>query len=417
MVNFLLSPFTNPTTREDALFAQLPKTLAAAKQAAGWANILANVDTTTVTNRRALASLPVTRKGDLKDLQQAALSSGNAFANLTTTPNSGLKRLFMSPGPIFDPEGRGADWWRAAPAFTAAGVVAGDVIHNCFSYHFTPAAFMVEGGAQLLGCPVIPAGVGQTEQQLEALAAFKPRVYAGTPSFLRILIEKAAEAKQDISHLEIALVAGEACPPSLRKLLQDGGIKTVVQWYGTADLGCIAYETVNNGAVDAGMVLSEDVILEIVRPGTGDVCDEGEVGEIVITNLNADYPLIRFGTGDMTKVLFADNDRYTNTRIAGWMGRADQTTKVRGMFVHPGQVAVVCKKFDAIKKARLVITGETGQDTMTLKVELASSTEAQLHAIADAVRDTTKLRCEIQAVAVGSLANDGKVIEDARSYA
>jgi phenylacetate-CoA ligase len=415
------SPFTNPTAREDALFAQLPKTLAAAKQAAGWASILANVDTTTVTNRRALASLPVTRKGDLKDLQQAALSSGNAFASLTTTPNSGLKRLFMSPGPIFDPEGRGADWWRAAPAFTAAGVVAGDVIHNCFSYHFTPAAFMVEGGAQLLGCPVIPAGVGQTEQQLEALAAFKPRVYAGTPSFLRILIEKAAEAKQDISHLEIALVAGEACPPSLRKLLQDGGIKTVVQWYGTADLGCIAYETVNNGAagktVDAGMVLSEDVILEIVRPGTGDVCDEGEVGEIVITNLNADYPLIRFGTGDMTKVLFADNDQYTNTRIAGWMGRADQATKVRGMFVHPGQVAAVCKKFEAIKKARLIIAGETGQDTMTLKVELASSTEAQLHAIADAVRDTTKLRCEIQAVAVGSLPNDGKVIEDARSYA
>jgi phenylacetate-CoA ligase len=411
------SPFTNPTAREDALFAQLPKTLAAANQAAGWASILGNVDAAVVTSRRALANLPVTRKGDLKDLQQAALSSGNAFANLTTTPNSGLKRLFMSPGPIFDPEGRGADWWRAAPAFTAAGVVAGDVIHNCFSYHFTPAAFMVEGGAQLLGCPVIPAGVGQTEQQLEALAAFKPRVYAGTPSFLRILIEKAAEAKQDISHLEIALVAGEACPPSLRKLLQDGGIKTVVQWYGTADLGCIAYETVSNGIVDAGMVLSEDVILEIVRPGTGDVCDEGEVGEIVITNLNADYPLIRFGTGDMTKVLFADNDQYTNTRIAGWMGRADQTTKVRGMFVHPGQVATVCKKFADIKKARLVIAGETGQDTMTLKVELASSTEAQLHEIADAVRDTTKLRCEIQAVAVGSLPNDGKVIEDARSYA
>jgi phenylacetate-CoA ligase len=411
------SPFTNPTAREDALFAQLPKTLAAAKQAAGWATILATVDAASVTSRRALASLPVTRKGDLKDLQQAALSSGNAFANLTTTPNSGLKRLFMSPGPIFDPEGRGADWWRAAPAFTAVGVVAGDVIHNCFSYHFTPAAFMVEGGAQLLGCPVIPAGVGQTEQQLEALAAFKPRVYAGTPSFLRILIEKAAEAKQDISHLEIALVAGEACPPSLRKLLQDGGIKTVVQWYGTADLGCIAYETLSNATLDAGMVLSEDVILEIVRPGTGDVCDEGEVGEIVITNLNADYPLIRFGTGDMTKVLFADNDQYTNTRIAGWMGRADQTTKVRGMFVHPGQVAAVCKKFAAIKKARLVIAGETGQDTMTLKVELASSTEAQLHEIADAVRDSTKLRCEIQAVAIGSLANDGKVIEDARSYA
>ncbi len=411
------SPFTNPSAREAALFTQLPKTLAAAKQAAGWATILAHVDATTITSRKALATLPVTRKSDLKDLQQAALP----FGGLTTTASSGLKRLFMSPGPIFDPEGKGADWWRAAPAFAAAGVVAGDVIHNCFSYHFTPAAFMVEGGAQVLGCPVIPAGVGQTEQQLEALAAYKPRVYAGTPSFLRILLEKATEAKQDISHLQIALVAGEACPPSLRGLLQAGGIKTVVQWYGTADLGCIAYETLSNGAVDAGMVLGEDVILEIVRPGTGDVCDEGEVGEIVITNLNADYPLIRFGTGDMTKVLFADNDtnvtQSTNTRIAGWMGRADQTTKVRGMFVHPGQVADVCKKFSDIKKARLVIAGETGQDSMTLKVELPSSTEAQLHAIAEAVRDNTKLRCDVQAVALGSLANDGKVIEDARSYA
>ncbi len=416
------SPFTNPTARETALFAQLPQTLATAQQAAGWAHILNGVDAASITSRKALTSLPVTRKSDLKDIQQAALAAtGDAFGGLTTTANSGLKRLFMSPGPIFDPEGRGADWWRAAPAFTAAGVVAGDVIHNCFSYHFTPAAFMVEGGAQALGCPVIPAGVGQTEQQLEALAAFKPRIYAGTPSFLRILIEKAAEVGQDISHLQIALVAGEACPPSLRTLLQDGGTsgknRTVVQWYGTADLGCIAYETVTNGTVDAGMVLSEDVILEIVRPGTGDVCEEGEVGEIVITNLNADYPLIRFGTGDMTKVLFADDDRYTNTRIAGWMGRADQTTKVRGMFVHPGQVAAVCKKFPEIKKARLVIAGETGQDSMRLRVELASSTEGLLHAIADAMRDTTKLRCELEAVAVGSLANDGKVIEDARSYA
>jgi phenylacetate-CoA ligase len=407
------SPFTNPSAREAELFAQLPKTLTSAKKAAGWGKILVNVDSTTITSRKALATLHVTRKSELKDLQQASLP----FGGLTTTASSGLKRLFMSPGPIFDPEGTGADWWRAAPAFTAAGVVAGDVIHNCFSYHFTPAAFMVEGGAQVLGCPVIPAGVGQTEQQLEALAAFKPRVYAGTPSFLRILLEKAAQAKQDISHLQIALVAGEACPPSLRKLLQDGGVKTVVQWYGTADLGCIAYETVSAGELDAGMVLSEDVILEIVRPGTGDVCDEGEVGEIVITNLNADYPLIRFGTGDMTKVLFADNDKYTNTRIAGWMGRADQTTKVRGMFVHPGQVAAVCKKFTDIKKARLVIAGETGQDSMTLLVELASSTEEQLHAIAEAVRDNTKLRCDVQAVAMGSLANDGKVIEDARSYA
>ena len=405
--------------REAALFAQLPKTLSSLQSnpvATGWQSILQEVNADAVTSRAALATLPVTRKGDLKNIQAKAMP----FGGLTQTPNAGLKRLFMSPGPIYDPEGRGADWWRAAPALAAAGVVAGDVIYNCFSYHFTPAAFMVEGGAQALGCPVVPAGVGQTELQLEALAAFQPRVYTGTPCFLRILIEKAAESGQSLAHLQIALVAGEACPPSLRSWFHAHGVPVVAQWYGTADLGCIAFETFTQGNLDAGMVLSEDLILEIVRPGSGDVCADGEVGEIVITNLNADYPLIRFGTGDMSKVIAA-TDSYPihageNTRIAGWLGRADQTTKVRGMFVHPAQVAQIAKRFPEIIKARLSVSGAMGQDTMTLKVETATVTEAWLHSVAEAVREVTKLRCEVQAVQVQSLPNDGKVIEDVRSY-
>ena len=398
------------TTQAD-LWTKLPRTLHAALSTAGFARILAGVDADSINNPTALAALPLTRKSDLKDLQAAAMP----FGALNATPIQGLKRLFMSPGPIYDPEGRGADWWRAAPALLAAGVVGGDVIHNCFSYHFTPAAFMVESAAQALGCPVIPAGVGQTEQQFQALAAYKPKVYAGTPSFLRILIEKAGEVGQDISHLQIALVAGEACPPSLRAWFIEHGVANVVQWYGTADLGCVAYETMRANTVDAGMVVADGVILEIVRPGTGDLCAAGEVGEIVVTLLNPDYPLIRFATGDMSKFITLATD--PRPRIAGWMGRADQTTKVRGMFVHPAQVAVVVKRFPEVSKARLVVGGEMGQDTMTLKVECAQSSATWLASVADTVREVTKLRCEVFAVPPSSLPNDGKVIEDARSYA
>jgi phenylacetate-CoA ligase len=401
-------------TREAALLAALPQLIALAKTAPGWNAILRNADAPAVNSRAALAMLPVTRKGDLKPLQSSAMP----FGGLTTTAPHKLTRLFMSPGPIFDPEGAAPDFWRTAAALYAAGIRRGDVLQNCFSYHFTPAAFMIEAGARALGCPVIPAGIGATEQQIEAMLALKPAAYIGTPSFLRILIEKAAEAKADISHVRHALVAAEALPPSLRAWFKEHGMANVLQWYGTADLGCVAYETQTDGAVHPGMVLSEDLILEIVRPGTGDVCAPGEVGEIVVTSFNPDYPLIRFGTGDLTKLLDgASPCGRTNMRIAGWMGRADQTTKVRGMFVHPGQVADVAKRFNEIKRARLVVSGHMGQDEMLLKCESEQAFSPELvQRIVDAMRDVIKLRAAAQSVPLGSLPNDGKVIEDARSY-
>jgi phenylacetate-CoA ligase len=402
------------SAREAALLAALPQLIARAKTAPGWNAILRNVDAAAVNSRATLAALPVTRKADLKPLQSAAMP----FGGLTTTAPGKLSRLFVSPGPIFDPEGVAPDFWRTAAALHAAGIRGGDILQNCFSYHFTPAAFMIEAGARALGCPVIPAGIGATEQQIEAMVALRPTAYIGTPSFLRILIEKAQEAKADISHVRHALVAAEALPPSLRAWFKEHGMAGVLQWYGTADLGCVAYETQSEGAVHPGMVLSEDLILEIVRPGTGDVCAPGEAGEIVITSFNPDYPLIRFGTGDLTKVLEgASPCGRTNMRIAGWMGRADQTTKVRGMFVHPGQVAEVAKRFDGIKRARLVVSGSMGQDEMLLKCEADGGlTGEMLQRIVDALRDVTKLRGSVQGVPIGSLPNDGKVIEDARSY-
>jgi phenylacetate-CoA ligase len=400
--------------RETALMAALPQLIARAKTAPGWSKILRGIDAQAVHSRSALAALPVTRKGDLKTLQSEMLP----FGGLTTTPPHRLGRLFMSPGPIFDPEGVAPDFWRSAAALYAAGIRAGDILQNCFSYHFTPAAFMIEAGARAIGCAVIPAGIGATEQQIEAMVTLKPSAYVGTPSFLRILIEKAHETGADISHVRRALVAAEALPPSLRAWFKEHGMASVLQWYGTADLGCVAYETHTDGAVHPGMVLSEDLILEIARPGTGDVCAAGEVGEIVVTSFNPDYPLIRFGTGDLTKVLDGPSPcGRTNTRIAGWMGRADQTTKVRGMFVHPGQVAEVVKRFDTIKRARLVVTGQMGQDEMLLKCEAAAALSGEmLQRIVDALRDVTKLRGLAESVPLGSLPNDGKVIEDARSY-
>jgi phenylacetate-CoA ligase len=325
----------------------------------------------------------------------------------------------MSPGPIFDPEGRGVDWWRFARPLHALGVRRGDLIQNCFAYHFTPAGLMVEGGAIKLGCPVIPAGTGQTEMQVQAMNLLRPRVYTGTPSFLKIIIEKAQEMGEDISSVEYALVSAEALPPSLRQWLNAHGVPNVLQTYGSADIGNIAYETMNDGQVNPGMVLDEALLLEIVRPGTGDPVPAGEVGEIVITSFNPDYPLIRFATGDMSAVLPEVSPcGRTNTRIKGWMGRADQTTKVRAMFVHPSQVAEIARRHTAILKARLIITGEMANDQMTLHCEVAdpAALPGDIEAIAATIRDITKLRGEVRLVAAGTLPNDGKVIEDARSY-
>lgn len=403
----------NPQSREQALMNKLPQLIAHAQTAEGWGRILQGVDAHDIKSRSALAQLPVTRKSDLKDLQKAL----PPFGGLNTTPARQMGHIFMSPGPIFDPEGRGQDWWRFARPMHAIGLRAGHLLQNCFSYHFTPAAFMVESAAARIGCAVIPAGIGQTEMQVQAMAELRPDAYIGTPSFLKIILEKALEMGADISSVQRAIVGAEALPPSLRKWLQEHGVAQVLQIYASADIGNIAYESVTDGQVNPGMILDEDLILEIVRPGTGDLVAEGEVGEVLITSFNPDYPLIRFGTGDMSAILPGTSPcGRTNQRIKGWMGRADQTTKVKGMFVHPSQVAEVVKRHPEISKARLVVTGEMANDVMSLHCETAADSPALQAAIVDSLRDVTKLRGDVQFVAPGSLANDGKVIDDARKY-
>jgi len=415
MADFLDSlEHRDPAERERALMAALPRLIERAQAAPGWARILDGVASGDIDSRAALARLPVTRKSDLKDLQARDLP----FGGLTTTPNGALRHVFMSPGPIFDPEGHGDDWWRFARPLHALGLRRGDLIQNCFAYHFTPAAFMVEGAAAKLGCPVIPAGIGQTEMQVQAMANLKPAAYVGTPSFLKIIIEKAREMGADVASVRRALVSAEALPPSLRAWFHDNGVPHVLQTYGSADIGNIAYETETAGIVHPGMVIDEDLIVEIVRPGTGIPVPEGEVGEVVITSFNPDYPLVRFATGDLSAVLPGISPcGRTNTRIKGWMGRADQTTKVRAMFVHPSQVAEVVKRHPEIIKARLVISGAMANDVMTLHCEVdAPPPAAAIVAIVDTIRDVTKLRGEVKLQERGSLPNDGKVIEDARSY-
>jgi phenylacetate-CoA ligase len=324
-----------------------------------------------------------------------------------------MPRIFASPGPIYEPEGRAKDYWRMARAIYAAGFRPGELIHNSFSYHFVPAGSMMETGAHALGCTVFPGGTGQTEQQVQAIAELQPAGYIGTPSFLKIIVEKAQAMGVALPSVKKAMFGGEAFPPSLRDWFLAQGIAGY-QCYATADLGSIAYET----EARQGLVLDEGVLLEIVRPGTGDPVAEGEVGEVVVTTLNPDYPLVRFGTGDLSAVLSGPCPTgRTNTRIKGWMGRADQTTKIRGMFVHPGQVADIVRRFPEVARARLVVSGEMANDAMLLQVETAcSGPEALMVKIEDAIRDVTKLRGKVELLPVGSLPNDGKVIEDARSY-
>ena len=408
----------DPAEREAALLAALPAQVAHAQQhAPALAQALVGVDATTVTSRAALAALPVTRKSELLERQKAQRASDvfGGFSTIGWTGQPGARRtqrVFQSPGPIYEPEGQAGDYWRMARAIHAAGFRAGDLAHNSFSYHLTPAGSMMETGALALGCTVFPGGVGNTELQLQAIAELKPAGYIGTPSFLKILVEKAAETGVDIGSVRKALVSGEAFVPSLRDWLRERGVEGY-QCYATADLGLIAYET----PAREGLVIDEGVIVEIVRPGTGDPVPEGEVGELVITTLNPDYPLIRFGTGDLSAVLpgRCPSGR-SNTRIKGWLGRADQTTKVRGMFVHPSQVAEVIRRHPAIGRARLVVEGEMANDRMTLKVELVGAAEGLAEQLAHSVREVTKLRADIELLAPGSLPNDGKVIEDARSY-
>ena len=386
-----MSPFydaletRSPAEREAALMAALPGQIAHARAAApAFAQILADTDPAQVNSRAALARLPVTRKHELLERQQAARAQ-NPFGGFATQGfGAAMPRVFSSPGPMYEPEGTRRDYWRMARAIYAAGFRAGDLIHNCFSYHFVPAGSMMESGAHALGCSVFPGGTGQTEQQVQAMVDLKPAGYIGTPSFLKIIVEKAAEMGVTLPSMTRALLSAEAFPPSLRDWFAERGI-TGTQAYGTADLGLIAYET----SAREGLVLDEGVIVEIVRPGTGD--------------LSAVLP-------------GACPTGRTNTRIKGWMGRADQTTKVRGMFVHPGQVAAITKRFPQVQRARLVVTGAMANDQMVLQVETTETAPGLAHQLGDAIRETTKLRGDVQMVAPGSLPNDGKVIEDARSY-
>ena len=395
-----------PDTREREQFSALADLIARAISAPGWRAQLAGVDAKSVTSRAALAQLPILRKSDLKERQSAHPPLGG-FA--VTAPGK-LKRLLMSPGPIFEPQGHGRDFWNSARALCAAGFRTGDVVHNSFAYHLTPGGFILEAGAHALGCAVIPGGVGNTEQQVEAIAHLKPNGYTGTPDFLKILLDAAEKSGKDLSSIKRALVSGAALPSSLRTELGSRGV-AVLQCYATAELGVIAYET----AALEGMVINESVIVEIVRPGTGDPVGEGEVGEVVVTSFNADYPMIRLATGDLSAVLTGRSPcGRTNVRIKGWLGRADQTTKVKGMFVHPSQIAEVGKRHPELGRLRLRVTRQGEQDVMTLAAEYGGQHGGLADAVAASLQSVTKLKGAVELVAPGSLPNDGKIIADER---
>jgi phenylacetate-CoA ligase len=395
----------DPAAREADLFARLPANIAHAMTAPGWARHLAGIDPKSVTGRAALAKLPVLRKSSLSALQKET----PPFGGFNVTPAGRAKRLFMSPGPIFEPEGQRGDY-NAARALFAAGIREGDVVHNCFSYHLTPGAFILEAGAHALGCAVIPGGVGNTEAQLDAIAQLRPSGYVGTPDFLKILLDAAEKAGKDASSIKRGLVSGAALPASLRAELLGRGI-AVKQTYAVAETGVISYES----DAPEGMIVNEDMIVEIVRPGTGDPVAEGEVGEVVVTSFNPDYPMIRLATGDMSAVLAGQSPcGRTNTRIKGWMGRADQTAKVKGMFVRPEQVAEVAKRHPELARVRLVVSRENEQDAMTLNAESSNNDASFANAIAETLQAVTKLKGAVKLVAPGSLPNDGKVIADER---
>jgi phenylacetate-CoA ligase len=397
-----------PAEREQAIFHALPGLIRhALDNAPAFARHLGDIDPDQVVDRAALAGLPLLRKSDLPARQQAALP----FGGLNATTPTRLVRIFASPGPIYDPEGARIDYWRFARALFAAGFRPGDLVHNAFSYHLTPAGSMVEGGARALGCPVIPGGTGQTELQARVVHDLRPAAYVGTPSFLGILLDKAKELGLSTGSLKKALVSGEAFPASLRDRLRgEHGIEAF-QCYATADLGLIAYET----AARDGLVVDEAVIVEIVRPGTGEPVAPGEIGEVVVTVFNPDYPLIRFATGDLSAVLPGESPcGRTNMRIKGWLGRADQATKVRGLFVHPHQVGGALGRFDMVARWRLLVTRAGERDQMLLRCEVAGAPSGLEQAIGEAIRAATGLRAEVELVAPGTLPADGRVIDDRR---
>ena len=396
----------DPDARERDFFGRLPDLVALALSAPGWAEHLAGIDANAVTSRAALAKLPVLRKSDFAVLQKKR----PPFGGFNVTAPGRMRRLLMSPGPIFEPERGGRDAWGSARALFAAGFRPGQIVHNSFAYHLTPGGFIMEAGAHALECAVIPAGTGNTEQQVEAIAHFKPAGYLGTPDFLKILLDAAAKAGKDASSLRHALVSGAALPHTLRQELATRGVG-VLQCYATADLGVIAYES----QAREGMITNETLLVEIVRPGTGEPVAAGEVGEVVVTSFNPDYPMIRLATGDLSAAMAGRSScGRTNMRIAGWMGRADQTTKVKGMFVHPGAMAELGKRHPALGRVRLTVMRAGEQDVMTLLAETTAPTPALREAVAATLQAVTKLRGEVRLVSPGSLPNDGKVIADER---
>ncbi len=396
-------------TREEAQFSALPAFIENTKnEAPGWAAHLEGVDPAAVTSREALASLPVLRKSDLSELQTANPPFGGFASN--TVGSYG--RLLMSPGPIFEPEGRGDDRWHSARAFFAAGFRPGDIIHNCFSYHLSPGAFLMEAGARMLGCAVVPAGVGNTEMQIEAISSLKPTGYTGTPDYLKVLLDAASEAGKDASSITRALVSGGALFPSLRDEYRERGV-AVLQCYAIAELGLVAYES---EAVE-GMIVEEEIIVEIVRPGTGDRVADGEVGEVIVTTFNPDYPMIRLATGDLSAVMEgASPCGRTNMRIKGWMGRADQAAKMKGMFIRPEQVAEIAKRHPELGRVRLEISRDAAQDVMILKAECSEANDAFAGKIANTLQSVTKMKGEVELVPLGTLPNDGLMIADLRDY-
>ena len=394
-----------PEAREADLARVLPAQIARAiDRAPALAGLLRDVQPAEVTDRAALSRLPVIRKAALG----AAQKDFAPFGGFTARPVTEFDHVFQSPGPIYEPGMRGDDWWRMGRFLHACGIGRGDIVQNCFSYHLTPAGMIFESGARAVGATVLPAGTGQTDLQVRAANDVGTTAYAGTPDYLKVILDRADEMGLPL-RITRAAVGGGALFPSLRKEYADRGI-LCLQSYATADLGNIAYES----AAQDGMIVDEAVIVEIVRPGTGDPVPDGEVGEVVVTTLNPDYPLIRFATGDLSAVLPGQSPcGRTNMRIKGWMGRADQATKIKGMFVRPEQVAEFVARHAEVRRARVIAGREGEMDVMLVQVE----TEAQdASAYKASVFDTLKLNGRIQLVAPGSLPNDGKVIEDQRRY-
>lgn len=402
----------NSALREQSLLARLPAFISYAKQECQhYSQTLAHIDADKVISRELLAQLPITRKSDLMQLQSKNSPLGGLNAK-----TANIDRIFQSPGPIYDPENTSDDWWRMGQAFYAAGFRTGDIVQNCLSYHLTPGGFILDSGARACGCVVIPAGPGQTEQQLDVIEHLKPQGYSGTPSFLKILLDRAKADQRDVSSVTKALVTGEALPKGLRAEFDAAGINTL-QAYASADVGLIGFESIS----DDGFIIAEDLLVEIIRPGTLEPVVDGEIGEVVVTSFNSDYPLIRFATGDLSAVKSGESAcGRTNMSIKGWLGRADQTTKIKGMFVHAEQIEQVRKDYPHIAKMRLSVTQVNYNDQMHLQCELdlKAFTDAEtadaIESISSSLKKMTKLNGSVELVAVGTLADDGKVIDDLR---